>query len=308
MRVEAAPENLATAEGPASRGSRTSSGRTRRSGSCGRCGAGPTARSARSLGRGARRRRPALEKARRADGPQSVLYYSGERHEGAPQRLRPGLLAPLRRLHDDLRRPLLARGARGDAPDARRQHAQRAVGPRERAARRPLGQERRRDERPPDGAPPRGARERGRRSSWSTRGAPRPRSAPTCSSSSAPAPTARSRSRSATCSSATAASTARSSTRHVLGFDDYAALVAEWTPERAAAVTGVPVVARSRSWRAPRHRSTPRRSSPASACSASRTRARRCARCSPCSRSPDRSAGRAPAGCTRTCRRRSSRP
>ena len=248
VKVEAAPENLATAEGPCLKG----------------LSYVERAHSAERITRPLRRRpdgsfvpvswdealdavASALEKARRADGPQSVLYYSGERNEGAPERLRPRLLAPLRRLHDDLRRPLLARRPRGDAAHARRRLAQRAVGPRERAPRRDVGQERRRDERPPDGAPPRGARERGGRSSSSTRGGPRRPSGPRSSSRSAPGPTARSPSRSGTSSSATATSTGSSSTRHVLGFDEWAALVAAWPPERAAAVCGVPVVARSRS-------------------------------------------------------------
>ena len=102
-----------------------------------------------TLGRGARRdRRTPLQLSSRA-AKRPVLHR--QRHEGADEPRQHAVLAALRRLHHDLRRSLLAGGARGDAPHARREQAQRAVGPRQRAAHRALGQEPGRDEHPPDG-------------------------------------------------------------------------------------------------------------------------------------------------------------
>ena len=252
--------------------------------------------------------RGAARGARASSAPQSRPLLHRQRHQGPAQRRRPRLLAPVRRLHDDLRRPLLAGRARGDPPDARRQLAQRAVGPGERAADRRLGQESGGDQRPPD-RPPR-PRARAGRATGGRRPAPHRdrRARRPAGRSRGPAPTAPSPSALGhLLSCATGWSTGRSSTRTSTGSTAYAELVAAWTPPRAA--DGHRRPGRDRSRRCAR---AARRSSPGD--DRARLRhaalhqlaARRCARCSRCSRSPGRSAGRARAGCTPTCRPRSS--
>ncbi len=162
------------------------------------------------------------------------------------------------------------------------------------------------DERPPDGAPRRARSRRERRSSSSTRDAPRRPSGPRSCFQLRPGT-----------DGALALALG-----HVLVRDGHVdrAFVDAARPRlrrvrRArrrmasrAGRGGLRRPGRRRSRRSARSSapSTPRRSSPASGCSASRTRGRRCGRCSPCSPSPDRSGSRAPAGCTRTSRRRSS--
>ena len=89
--------------------------------------------------------------------PAEHLLLRRQRHQGPAHRRGAGVLAALRRLHHHLRRPVLAGGAGGHPADPRRQPPQRAVGPGQRPPDRALGQERRRDQRPPDGPRRRGA-------------------------------------------------------------------------------------------------------------------------------------------------------
>jgi hypothetical protein len=87
---------------------------------CTRCSAPPGALRAGALGRAFERLAAELEAVRDARAARRALL-PGERHQGPDEPRRVGVLEALRRLHDHLRRPVLARGARGHAPQPRRQ-------------------------------------------------------------------------------------------------------------------------------------------------------------------------------------------
>ena len=91
------------------------------------------------------------------------------------------------------------------------------------------------------------ARPRARSSSAPTRGAtPTARRPRTCTCRCAPGPTWRCSTRCSTCSTATGIVDEAFVARHTSGWDEALAVAREWTPERAAAVCGVPAPRRSR--------------------------------------------------------------
>ena len=241
----------------------------------------PPARSSASPGtRRSTRSRPASRRVRDEHGPQSVLYYTGSGTKGLLNGVGLRVLAALRRLHDDLRRPLLAGRARGHAAHARRQRAQRAVGPRQRPAHRLLGQERRRDQRPPDAPSSTQALERGARLVVDRPAPHRDRRARRAARPAAARHRRRARARAwRTCSSRDGlvdrpfVDAPRARLRGLR-----ASASREWPPARAAddhrRAGGADRAAR----RARRHRAARPRSAPASACSATPTAARRCGR------------------------------
>ena len=156
---------------------------------------------------------------------------------GQPRRARSpghGVLAPVRRVHAHLRRPLLARRPRGHAADLRHEPPQ----PPAPHGRQPLhpavGAQPRRNERPPDAVDPRGPGARRRRRGRSTRAAPTRPTRPTSTCSRGRAPTRRWRSAWRASSSRPGCTTRRSSSSTRTGFDRYLDRLRDYPIERVA--------------------------------------------------------------------------
>ncbi len=226
------------------------------------------------LGRRARRdhrtAHPCAERAR--SGGRALLRGVGVARRA--RRAVDGLLAPVRRLHDDLRRPVLAGRPRGDAPDVRRQPPQPPGAHRPEPPHPALGPQPGGDQRPPVAADPRrpGPGRQGGRHRPSSDRLDRRRGS--CIFGRGPAPTRRSRWASRARSWTRASTTRRSSTRTRTGSRSTGS---GWPsfPSSASPRSRDSMRRRCGRWRWSTPARSPRCSSPASDCSGIPAPARR---------------------------------